>query len=278
MNDYTKGAEETDNLRTAKLAELASALKEYPADKKQSYSEALARCPDLLDDAFYLKFLRTERFNVPLAAKRVCKYWTECIALFGPTNAFLPLTLSGALRDDHEAARLGIFNVLPGTDAEGRSVVWTDETAYYHKKHSCSPESLCRFLWYAFHAALECDDAQKHGVVSVFFCRQPLQFRQFDRQRTQMSIRTIKGCLPLRLQAIHLCQPPAWVATIFPLLKLFLGERLRHRVFVVTGTTPEVAQTLSEKGVHADMLPEEIGGKLPWDYIEWMETRLAHGL
>lgn len=296
-DDYTKGVDETAELRSTTLAALKVALEDNQLtsgttstiknSNKQvgaGYAEAQSKCPDLLDDDFYLLFLRCERWNVELAARRVLKYWDERVSLFGPDRAFAPLTAAGALsrEEDKKAACLGIFNVLPRRDPDGRSVIWVDASAF-PSKHSkeISLKSTCRCMWYAFHAALEGNpDAQRHGVVTLFYNRGAMHLDQFDRQRTKRNIRSIQGCLPVRVKAIHLCQPPTWFAVLaWPLIRLFLGERLRQRVSLHQGTTARVLDALHQNaGLSPDLLPQDIGGQCLWDPVQWFESRKAQGL
>jgi hypothetical protein len=52
-------------------------------------------------------------------------YWKTRRKLFGEDRAFLPLTLSGALREDLEIIESGILAILPN-DAKGRGVLFLD--------------------------------------------------------------------------------------------------------------------------------------------------------
>lgn len=188
-SDYSKGIDETEELRASKLSQLAKAVAALDKAKTQNYRDAQSICPHLLDDQHHLMFLRCERWDVDLASLRLAKYWDERVALFGP-KAFLPLTPDEALRDDGTAASLGIFNALPGRDEEGRSIIWVDASSFPSAKSDTpTRESICRYMWYVFHTALENVDAQKHGVVTLFFNSSPIKLNQFDRKRMEVIIR-----------------------------------------------------------------------------------------
>lgn len=279
-DDYTKGMEETVEFRKQKLTELVSALEAMTGETKESYLQAVEKSPELLNEEFYLLFLRCERFTVKLAAKRICKYWDERIFLFGPIKAFEPLTLEGALREDEHAARLGVFNVLPGTDSDGRKIIWVDGSAFPTEYEIVSRESLCRYMWYCYHTVLlESEATQKHGLVALFFNRKSMRLNQFDRKRTKLSVKSVKGCLPVRLRAIHLCQPPTWFSMVFPIIRIFLGERLRKRVLLHKGSmTDEVFTSLSSHGMDKSAIPTDIGGSLVYDPVDWFEERRRRNL
>lgn len=72
--------------------------------------------------------------------------------------------------------------------------------------------------------------------------------------------RSIKGCLPVRLKALHLCQPPGWFAIAFPVIKVFLGGRLLRRVSMHKGSTSDVINALNACGLSSDVLTECVGG------------------
>lgn len=94
-NDHTKGINETEEIHFAKLDLLQENLDQLSSNA--SYQQAQSKCPDILDDGFHLLFLRCERWNVDLAAKRMARYWDERLVLFGNVKAFEPLTLNKAL-------------------------------------------------------------------------------------------------------------------------------------------------------------------------------------
>jgi hypothetical protein len=65
-------------------------------------------------------FLRRESMNAEKAARRFVLYWEERRKLFGPDKYLLPMTLQGALRDDHDCLKNGPLFAAPAVDASGR--------------------------------------------------------------------------------------------------------------------------------------------------------------
>ena len=52
-------------------------------------------------------------------------YWKTRRKLFGEDRAFLPMSLYGALSNEHELIETGIFGILPN-DQQGRGVLFFD--------------------------------------------------------------------------------------------------------------------------------------------------------
>jgi CRAL/TRIO domain len=212
---------------------------------------------------------------VQLAAKRLIRYWNKRLEVFGPDRAFLPLTLTQALVDDESALEIGFARLVEGTiDPIGRGVMFVDPSKQDKTKYS--RESMVRAMWYMIHAALEVESTQRYGLVTLAFPRNA-KFSQSDRHLDNMIIDSLKGYLPVRLSAIHICHPPSFLRIIFPIIKMFLGERLRKRVRVHGGSIPYVLNLLADFGLSKEMLPVEIGGDKVLDQEKWLQLRKEGG-
>jgi hypothetical protein len=214
-----------------------------------------------------LLIFRTEK----LAAKRLTEYWEKRLEVFGPEKAFLPLHLDKALKDDMVAVDMGVLRLLPvKADPGGRSSLFLDPSRQDLSKYT--RESMIRVYWYLFHVALEDQDTQKKGLVLIGFPKNA-KFSQFDRTLVKMMMRSVKGQLPVRLAAIHMCHPPAAFQVIFPFLKILLGERLRKRFKVHGGSEEKVLERLAQFGLERTNLPTELGGQIVLDHEGWLEDR-----
>ena len=68
-----------------------------PWEQRRAYTMAFQRNAHVvLTETDPLQFVRMGRYNLLAGAQRLCRYWTERVALFGPERAFLPLSLTGA--------------------------------------------------------------------------------------------------------------------------------------------------------------------------------------
>lgn len=270
---------ETLEIISSKLQQLDIELANIPDTKKSKYLLAVKKCPDQCDDNFKLQHLRSEVFRVNDAAKRIIAYWDKRVEIFGEDKAFLPLNLSenGPFRDDEKALAIGLFRPTQQKDDGGRAMVFYNPARLPLDK-SYDRKSLVRVFWYILHAVLEDEEVQKNGVVFIV-CLTNFKRSQFDRHLTKLNAGSTKDILPIRVSAIHVCDPPIFFKVIFTLVKLFLGERIRKRVRVHGGSVDDIISTLSTKfGIEKAQLPSEMGGGNVLDHVKWLDERRAKGL
>jgi hypothetical protein len=212
-----------------------------------------------------------------LAARRYIKYWEKRLEIFGPEHAFRPLTLHQALERDRVALDLGVVQLIPGKvdPGSGRSLVFVDPSKQDRSRYA--RESLCRAFWYVLHAALQNVESQKKGVIVIGYPHRA-KLSQIDRKLLQLNGESIRHCIPVRLSAFHVCHPPAFFAIVFPLFKLFLGERLRKRLKLHSGSNEQVLISLADPfGLTKDVIPVDLGGDVALDARSWLDSRLAEG-
>jgi len=210
-----------------------------------------------------------------LAALRLTKYWDKRIDIFGPEKAFLPLTLDKALRDDSVALRIGLVRLVGTKDPFGHCVVYFDPALQDKSKYE--RKSMARVLWYYMHTVLEDERFQKKGIVLIANSKNE-KLNQFDPPLARMLTNSIRGCIPVRVAGIHMCHPPTFFSLIFPILKLFMGEKLRKRVNIHSGSDQHVLKRLaSPYGLTKDVLPTDLGGDVLLDNDSWLQARKEEG-
>uniref|UniRef100_A0A7S1FTJ5 CRAL-TRIO domain-containing protein n=2 Tax=Corethron hystrix TaxID=216773 RepID=A0A7S1FTJ5_9STRA len=265
---------ETDEIVSRKLKEFEEEVKNIPDEEKSCLLQAQERCPQLLTDGFKLMFLRSEVFHIDLATKRYVRYWEKRVDVFGPEKAFLPLTVDGALRDDHFTLTKGFMNMTGKCDPSGRSILFGDPSKMDPGAYEA--KSMCRALWYILHSLLENEETQKKGVVFLLW---PHNFKpwQLDKKLLKMNSESVRACIPLRVSALHVCHPPKIFAIVFPILKMFMGEVLRKRFRLHSGNTEEVLKNLEKWGLTRDIVASPIGGDVEIDMHGWIAKRRAAG-
>ena len=206
--------------------------------------------------------------------QRYASYWKKRVELFGETKAFEELVLDQALRDDTAALEMGFMRYTGITDTSGRPVLFVDPSRQDKTKYT--KESMVRSIWYMVHSILQEDvQAQQHGVIMLAFPKHAAQ-AQADRNQIKMNLASIQGALPVRISAIHICHPPTFFAILFPIIKLFIGARLRKRIRVHSGSDQHVNQTLRNDFGLEDV-PEDLGGTVQLDHLAWLKERRAAG-
>ena len=267
---------ETEESVSDALKRLKEEIDGISDNVKACWLKAKERCPPkLVDDRHLLLFLRCEVFNVDLAAGRLIKYWDKRVEVFGEDRAFLPLTLDGALKGDEISLEMAFVQSTEHADAEGRRIILGDPSKLDKSKYT--RESMVRAFWYTMHAALEDEVTQKRGIILLLFPHHA-QFSQFDRKLVASNAESMKGCLPVRVGAFHICHPPTFFTIVFPIIKLLLGKRLRERIKVHTGSEEHVLERLARFGIPAESVPSDLGGAVVLNQKAWLEHRRESGL
>lgn len=272
---------ETPQLIEASLVEFDTLVKgRVAANDKDDASliEAIEKCPDQLTQDFKLGFLRCEVFAVDKAVARYSFYWKKRVSVFGQERAFLPLTLDGALSKDKVALEKGMVTWLKGAqDPMGRAIFYVD---YSVQDKTYERLSMVRSIFYVFHVALtEMETAQKHGVV-VLLDPSQAKFSQWDRGLSKASAGCARGAWPIRISALHLCNPPACIGIILPIVKLLLPARISKRIKFHNGDLEglnSVASSLAKYGLKEANVPTQLGGDFQINHPGWLASQREKG-
>lgn len=275
-HDESDQASCDQDARVAKaLAELDESLANLKSKRIKSWLEAQRNCPELTNNDAKLLFLQSEEFDVPRAAKKLADYWAKRVELFGD-KAFLPMTLDGALRDDWDALKLGIWR-LAGYDTSGRRIVFADPSL--HDTNVCSIDAVARANWYVINAALEDELTRRDGVVFVNYPAR-LRFSQLSPQLAKLSLGS--ELLPVRIRGFHIVNPPKlFTKIVFPIIKAaakLVSQQFHDMLAVHSGSDEEVIDELETAGILRSALPTDIpGGTLNSDHVAWLEERRVMG-
>ena len=106
---------------------LDSAVDLLPANERNAYDGALKACPELVTFDHKLSFVEMTDGDTVEAARRMARYWTSRVDVFGRDKAYLPMTLSGAMKDDvGRMQKSEAKSVLPVRDSAGRVIMFVD--------------------------------------------------------------------------------------------------------------------------------------------------------
>lgn len=269
---------ETPELIETSLAHFNQAEAAIVMATKQSTPTALhqahTKCPHLLTNDFKLKFLRAEIFNVKLALKRYVNYWHQRLVLFGPAKAFQDMTLSQALENDLGSLGIGFARYV-GEHPSGRAIVLMDPSRLDGIAYD--RDSLGRAIWYTYHAMVERPGVQQKGVI-VIWRLSDFHMGLLDRKLVKKMSKCLQGALPVRISAIHMCDPPTIFKIIMPIVNVFLMERVRRRLkFHWSRGRGTMMGQLERYGLGKDVLPMELGGSVVLYHDEWLKKRATQG-
>ena len=232
------------------------------------------------DDILYISLPTSHLFihsihspsPIQLAAIRLAKYWKKRIKIFGPHAFDHNLTLNGALREDKVALDIAFFRQLPGTDKQGRAILYGQPCRLDKSKYT--RESMERVVWYMLHALLEDETVQKKGVVFVLDLK-GAELRHFDIKMVKSCTASIKGVMPLRVSAIHFCRAPMMFDLLAGTIHWVLGEVLRKRIKNHSHWRNCIndVDSLGQYGIDSRIIPVDLGGSATLDHESWLKNR-----
>lgn len=231
--------------------------------------EAMEKCTVAKTDAHKLLFLRCEQFNADMAALRLANYWKQRVELFGSTAFESELTIASLSGDGSFALKTGFIQILTQKDSKGRAMAFIQPR---NLSASYSRIGMLKALWYIVDILLKEVSAQQKGVVFLIDLTGS-EMRHFDIPLVQMCAESIRGTLPLRMSAMHFCQPPFLFYLFSGVVKFALGERLRKRVYVHSQwwNKEDDQGSLQNFGFTKDNIPRELGGELAVNHAYWVE-------
>ncbi|XP_055550630.1 tyrosine-protein phosphatase non-receptor type 9 isoform X1 [Wyeomyia smithii] len=203
--------------------------------------------------AIATKFLLARKFDIPRAVALYEQH--EQIRQREGLYGFDPL--SDPLRVELET---GKFTILPGRDASGAAIALF--TANLHYPEIVTHKTTLQGVVYQLDVALQSAETQKAGLVFIYDMSTS-KYSNFDYDLSQKILTLLKGGYPARLKKVLIVTAPLWFKAPFKILRLFVREKLRERVFTVS--IPQLSLH-----VPRDSLPVRLGGTLEIDHSSWL--------
>lgn len=128
------------------ITSLEAELHRLPQADSEAYYQAVEKCPDQVDYKRKLVFLDASRNDVQAAASKLAEYWKTRVEVFGTERAYLPMTLTGAMKDEvmHLASLRCVWRLLPQTDTAGRTVLFFCAGRRNYAEYSVTQEVVSR--------------------------------------------------------------------------------------------------------------------------------------
>lgn len=154
----------------------------------------------------------------------------------------------------------GKFTILPTRDSTGAAIAVF--TARIHCPQTSSHQTTLQGLVYQLDVALESVETQRAGIVFIYDMSDS-KYSHFDYDLSQKILTLLKGGYPAKLKKVLIVTAPLWFKAPFKILRLFVREKLRDRVFTVS---------LPQLSVHIprESLPVGLGGALQVAHNAWL--------
>ncbi|KAH8275097.1 hypothetical protein KR018_011784, partial [Drosophila ironensis] len=154
----------------------------------------------------------------------------------------------------------GKFTILPARTSSGAAIALF--TANRHSPLSVSHTTTLQGIVYQLDSALQDTETQRAGLVFIYDMSGS-KYSNFDYDLSQKILTLLKGGYPARLKKVLIVTAPLWFKAPFKILRLFVREKLRERVFTVS---------VPQLGLHVPLkaLPTHLGGTLEVDHTTWL--------
>lgn len=202
-----------------------------------------------------VKFLMARKFDVSRALTLYEQH--EATRIREGLIRFEPI--AEPLRTELET---GKFTVLPTRDGGGAAIAVF--TARLHYPQLSNHQTTLQGVVYQLDVALESTETQRCGLVFIYDMSNS-KYANFDYDLSQKILTLLKGAYPARLKKVLIVTAPLWFKAPFKILRLFVREKLRDRVYTVS--SPQLPLHLP-----ADSLPTELGGNLRVDHGAWLRN------
>ena len=251
-----------------------------------AYREAMRRAPDLVrTETDPLQFIRYCNYNMVEGAKRLCSYWTERLALFGPQRAFLPLTLTGTgalTPEDLISLRAGFPVLLPLTAHSSKQFCLLLDRR--KRVAGTSFEQIFRCFFYMFKLVAEDTLTQLDGAYCFIVSITP-RTEDHNNNLIQGLASLTTRIFPVKLKFHLLSLPNQMRQTVAAELVESLTALLK-RHFRVGGQDPavqtyverepgDILESLKKIGFSPQGIPYFVGGEWKFeDFSDWCKERV----
>eukprot|EP00092_Neocalanus_flemingeri_P001562 GFUD01001664.1.p1 GENE.GFUD01001664.1~~GFUD01001664.1.p1 ORF type:complete len:742 (+),score=116.54 GFUD01001664.1:253-2478(+) len=201
-----------------------------------------------------VKFLMARKFNVERA---LVLYQQHEIMRIREGLTYFDHS-SGPLQAE---LKRGKFTILQSRDPNGATIALFNLSL--HEPSEVTHQTVLQCVVFQLDVALEEIETQRNGLVFVYNMSSS-KYSNFDYDLSQKMLTLLKGCYPARLKKVLIVTAPLWFKAPFKVLRLFVREKLRDRVFTVS--TPQLL-------LHVDptALPPDLGGTSDYNHQKWLE-------
>ncbi|XP_023034893.1 tyrosine-protein phosphatase non-receptor type 9 isoform X2 [Drosophila willistoni] len=200
-----------------------------------------------------VKFLYARKFDIPRA-----------VSLYEQHEQIRQKEYLYNIEPDVEPLRselkTGKFTILPARTSSGAAIALF--TANRHSPLGVSHTTTLQGIVYQLDCALQDTETQRAGLVFVYDMSGS-KYSNFDYDLSQKILTLLKGGYPARLKKVLIVTAPLWFKAPFKILRLFVREKLRERVFTVS--VPQLSLHVPRKA-----LPVHLGGTLEIDHATWL--------
>ncbi|XP_068199616.1 clavesin-1-like [Antennarius striatus] len=218
------------------------------------------------DDDFILRFLRARKFDRAESFRLLAQYFQfrqQNLDMFQSFKVEDP-GIKRALMD-------GFPGVLETPDQQGRKILILFASNWDQSRSSFT--DILRAVLLSLEVLIEDPELQINGFLLIIDWSD-FSFKQASRLTPnilRLAIEGLQDSFPARFGGIHFVNQPWYVHAMFTIIKPFLKDKTRKRIFLHGNNLMSLHQL-----VRPDCLPSELGGTLPpYDVGAWARSLLG---
>ncbi|KAG1677098.1 Clavesin-2 [Nymphon striatum] len=274
LSDFNSLMAEWWSVSQTSLNKAKNELNEVP-DMRKSCIEAMRNLipsrPDIKflrsDESFILRFLRARKFDIQEAFALYGRYFE-----FRQLNPKLFHCFNAAESDIKQALLDGFPGMLPTCDENGRQVMVIYPANWDHERYTLI--SIYRAILLSLEKQIEKEDVQINGFVIIVDWSEFAfkQSSQINPRILKLMVEGLQDCFPARFAGIHFISQPWYVEAILTVIRPFLKEKAKSKIFVHGNNL-----TTLHNHISSDYLPAEFGGSgPPYNMQYWADQLIGN--
>jgi hypothetical protein len=241
---------------------------------KPAYDLAVTIRGDYVHDPkLRLMFLRADRFDPELAAKRLTRFMDMKLKLFGHDRLCQGHIGIDDLDDDARfMVESGMIQILPSRDSRGRVVIVGSSND--HVRWQRTAQSTLQMVYYTLMCASEDETSQKMGAAAIVYgLGQEEHTVDSEKRNSVWGCTNVMFSVPLRLEVTHFCMNNTGFHFSMVAKAAGLFDRARFRVHI--GSHMECTYVLLSFGLPSELLPFTPECELKTgNHTKWIQRRI----
>ncbi|KAM9775418.1 clavesin-1-like [Syngnathus typhle] len=236
----------------------------------QQVRDMIVTRPDIgflrTDDDFILRFLRARKFDPVETFRLLAQYFQ-----FRQQN----LDMFQSFKVDDPGIKRALMDGFPGVlenpDQHGRKILILFASNWDQSRNSFT--DILRAILLSLEVLIEKPELQINGFVLIIDWSN-FSFKQASKLTPnilKLAIEGLQDSFPARFGGIHFVNQPWYIYAMFTIIKPFLKDKTRKRIFLHGNNLNSLHQL-----IQPECLPSEFGGTLPpYDMGMWARTLLG---
>ncbi|XP_077952523.1 clavesin-1-like [Gasterosteus aculeatus] len=236
----------------------------------QQVRDMIVTRPDIgflrTDDDFILRFLRARKFEQAETFRLLAQYFQ-----FRQQN----LDMFQSFKVDDPGIKRALMDGFPGVletpDQHGRKILILFASNWDQSRNSFT--DILRAILLSLEVLIENPELQINGFVLIIDWSN-FSFKQASKLTPnilKLAIEGLQDSFPARFGGIHFVNQPWYIHAMFTIIKPFLKDKTRKRIFLHGNNLNSLHQLLQP-----ECLPSEFGGTLPpYDMGIWARSLLG---